>query len=83
MKAIKASFMNITPTLFDKLYGTFIHLHVEYPFQAWRPWLKKGIKLLEDVQRHSTKLVKDLQDIEYEERVQLPNHFLVGWTRET
>ncbi len=65
--------MNITQTLFDKLYGTFIRLHLEYSFQAWRSWLKKDIKLLEDVQRHSTKLVKGLQDIEYEERVQLLN----------
>ncbi len=73
MRAIKASFMNITPTLFDKLYGTFIRPHLEYSFQAWRPWLRKGIKLLEGVQRHSTKLVKGLQDIEYEERAQLLN----------
>ncbi len=71
--------MNITPTLFYKLYGTFIRLHVEYPFQALQSWLKKGIKLLEGVQRRSTKLVKGLHDIECEERA----HWLVGWTRET
>ncbi len=65
--------MNITPTLFDKLYETFIRPHLEYSFQAWRRWLRKDIKLLEDVQRHSTKLVKGLQDIEYEERAQLLN----------
>ncbi len=27
MRAMKASFMNITPKLFDELYGTFIHPH--------------------------------------------------------
>ncbi len=36
MRAIKASFMNITPTFFDKLYGTFIRPHLEYSFQDWR-----------------------------------------------
>ncbi len=72
-RARKPSFMNITPTLFDKLYGTFIRHHLQYSFQAWRPWLKEDIKLLEDFQRRSTKLVKGLQDIEYEERAQLLN----------
>ncbi len=38
-----------------------------------KPLLRKGIKLLEDVQRRSAKLVKGLQDIEYEERAQLLN----------
>ncbi len=73
MRAIKASFVNITPKLVYKLYGTFIRPHLEYSFQAWWPWLRKDIKLLEDVQRRSTKLVKGLQDIEYEERPQLLN----------
>ncbi len=58
---------------FDKLHGTFIRPHLEYSFQAWRSCLRKDIKLLEDVQRRSTKLVKGLQDIEYEERAQLLN----------
>ncbi len=66
MRAIKASFMNITPIIFDKLCENFIRPHLEYSFQAWRPWLRKDIKLLEDVQRRSTKLVNCLQDIEYE-----------------
>ncbi len=70
MRAIKASFMNITPTVFDNLYGTFIRPDLEYSFQAWRPWLRKDTKLIEDVQRRSTKLVKGLQGIEYEERTQ-------------
>ncbi len=64
MRDIKASFMNITPALFNKLYGTFIRPHMEYSFQPGRPWLRKDIKLLEGVQGRSTKL----QDIEYEEK---------------
>ncbi len=48
-RAIKASFMKITPLLFDKFYGTFLHPHLEYSLKAWRPVLRKDIKLLEDV----------------------------------
>ncbi len=40
MRAIKASFMNITPTRFDKLYGTFIRPHLENSFRASK--MKKG-----------------------------------------
>ncbi len=69
MRTIKASFIDITPALFHKLYRAFILPHLEYSFQAWRPWLKKDIELLEDVQRRSNKLVKCLKDSEYEERV--------------
>ncbi len=79
MRAIKASFMNITPTRFDNLYGTFMRPHLEYSFQAWRPWLKKNIKLLEDDHRCSTKLVKGLQDIEFEERAPLLNLDSLSW----
>ncbi len=53
-----------TYTFFYKLCGTFIRPPLEYSFQVWWPWLRKDIKLLEDVQRRSTKLVKGFQDIE-------------------
>ncbi len=71
MRTIKESFIDIKPSLSHKLYGAFIRPHLEYSFQAWRQWLKKDIKLLEDVQRRSTELVRCLKDSEYEERVRL------------
>ncbi len=71
MRAIKASFIDITPVFFHKLCRAFIRPHVEYSFQAWWPLLKKDIKLLEDAQRRSTKSVRCLKDSECEERVQL------------
>ncbi len=71
MRVIKASFMNMTPALIDKLYGTFIRPHLEYSSHARRAQLKKYIRLLEDVQRRSTKLLKCLKGTEFEERAQL------------
>ncbi len=70
MRAITASVIDITPAFFHKLYGALIPPHLKYPFQAWRPWLKKDIKL-QDVQRRSSKLLRFLKDPEYGERVQL------------
>ncbi len=70
MRAIQASFIDITPALSHKLYGAFIRPHLEYSFQAWRLWPKKDIKLLEDVHRRSARLVRCLKDSEYEGRVQ-------------
>ncbi len=34
MRAIKAAFIDITPALFHKLYGSFISPDLEYSFQA-------------------------------------------------
>ncbi len=61
---------------------TYKRPHLEWSFQAWRPWLKTDMKLLEDAQMRSTKRIRGLQDIEYEERAQFLN-FLVVWTRDT
>ncbi len=80
IRNINASFMHVTPTLFDKCYGTFIRSHLEYSFQAWWWWLKTDIKLLGDVQRRSTKLVKCLQVIECEERAELLNFDSLPWS---
>ncbi len=71
IRAMNASFVDIIPALFHKLCGAITRTHLENSFQACRPWLKKDIMLLEDVQRSSTKLVKCLKDTENEERVQL------------
>ncbi len=49
-----------------------LYVHLEYLLQAWWPWLKT------DAKRHSTKLVKELQDIEYVESVQVHNIHLLS-----
>ncbi len=65
--------MGTMPVIFHRFYGIFICPYLEYSFLAWHMRLKKGIELLEDVQRRFTKLVICFRDTKYERRVQLLN----------
>ena len=51
------------------LYKTIVRPHLEYCIQAWRPYHKKDIDILERVQRRATKMVQKLRNISYEIRV--------------
>ena len=37
--------------------------------QAWRPYLRKDIDILEKVQRRTTKLITGLRDLSYDDRL--------------
>jgi ribonucleases P/MRP protein subunit RPP40 len=41
--------------------------------QAWRPYLKKDIELMEGVQKRATKLVPSVRKYSYEERLKFFN----------
>ena len=43
--------------------------HLEYCIQAWRPYLRKDIDILEKVQRRTTKLITGLRDLSYDDRL--------------
>ena len=51
------------------LYKGIVTPHVEYCIQAWSPYLRKYIYMLEKIQRRATKLIPGLRDIRYEERL--------------
>ena len=48
------------------LYKTIVRPHLEYCIQAWRPYRKKGIDILERLQRRSTEMIQKLKNISYE-----------------
>ena len=51
------------------LYKAIVRPHLEYCIQAWRPYLRKDIDILEKVQRRTTKLIAGLRDLSYDDRL--------------
>jgi ribonuclease P/MRP protein subunit RPP40 len=45
-----------------KLYESLVRPHLEYWIQAWIPYLRKDIELIEGVQRRASNLIKALKD---------------------
>ena len=43
--------------------------HLGYCIQAWNPYLRKDVDMLEKIQRRATKLIPGLRDLTYEERL--------------
>ena len=43
--------------------------HLEYSVQAWRPYYRKDIDLIEKVQRRATKLIPSLKSTSYQDRL--------------
>ena len=50
------------------LYKTVVRPHLDYCIQAWRPYRKKDIDILERIQRRATKMIPKLRNISYEMR---------------
>ena len=51
------------------LYKAIVRPHLEYCSQAWRPYHKKDIDMLERIQRRATKMIPELRDLSYESRL--------------
>ena len=56
-------------SLIVPLYKAIVRPQLEYCIQAWSPYLRKDIDMLEKIQRRATKLIPELRDLRYEERL--------------
>ena len=50
-------------------YTAIVGLHLEYCIQVWIPYRKKDIETFEIIQRRATKIIPELRDLSYEERL--------------
>ena len=51
------------------LYKAIIRPHLEYSTQAWRPYRNNDIYKLERIQRRATKIIPELRNLSYENRL--------------
>lgn len=68
---VRRSFLHIKPKSFCKLYKTLIRPHLEYGNIIWYPRYKKDIEAIERVQKRSTKLVYNIRDLSYTQRLKV------------
>ena len=56
-------------SLIIPLYKAIGSPHLGYCIQAWNPHLRKDVDMLDKIQRRATKLIPELRDLTYEERL--------------
>ena len=70
---IRRTFSFMNKDMLQQLIKVFIRPHLEYAQQAWSPYLRKDINLLESVQRRATKLLDSIAHKTYEDRLKFLN----------
>jgi ribonuclease P/MRP protein subunit RPP40 len=66
---IRRSFHYLDNETFCLLYKSLVRPHLEYGHVVYYPRYERQVALLEGVQRRGTKMVSDLRDLPYSERL--------------
>ena len=71
---IRIAFTCLNKNMFLNLYKGLVRPLLEYCVQAWSPYKRKYIDLLEGVQRRATRLVPELRRLVYDRRLKQWRH---------
>ena len=66
---LRKTFKNWTIRTFLILYTAYVRPNLEYAAPVWSPHRKQDIKMLEKIQRRATKLIPELKNVRYEDRL--------------
>ena len=66
---LRHSFKYLDKDSFSMLYKAIVRPHLEFASCIWNPRFKKTIDMVERVQRRATKLVPEVRDLPYTERL--------------
>ena len=66
---IKKSFLKLDTETMPLLYKTLVRPHLEYGNVVWGPFFKEDMKKVEKVQRRATKIIPELKEKTYEDRL--------------
>ena len=70
---IRRTFKHMDKTVFNLLYKTLVRPHIEYASVIWSPHTKKYQEKIERLQRRATKLIPEIKDLSYEQRLKSLN----------
>ena len=66
---IRVAFCYMDKDMMRKSLTTMVRPRLEYAAVVWSPHIKKDVKKLERIQRTATRMIPELKDLEYEDRL--------------
>ena len=69
LRLLKMTFSRLTTENFKALYTTYVRPHMDYCFPTVGPHMAQDILKLEKIQRRATKLVREIRNLSYEDRL--------------